>query len=287
METPTVPRPFVFVLMPFSEDFADTYQLGIKPACEEAGAYCERVDEQTFHESILQRVYNQIAKADFIVAEMTGRNPNVFYEVGYAHALGKRVILLTRDAGDIPFDLKHFPHIVYGGRISQLKQDLKARVQYFIEHPNVTVVRTAQDLEFYSSGQMLLRGGTLWMDAFIEYVENAFLHEQVANLHGTLDVHNPTPRFMSGDQYRFAVISKAILCLEDNPRHSTIHQPDGSGLVRLPSLDDLFPDEWTSLNWTMVLAGPQPDDQFEAILRVYTEVAHYDYPLRVKYRLVD
>ena len=96
--------------MPFSGEFDDVYQLGIKEVCKSAGAYCERVDEQIFHESILERVYNQIAKADFIIADMTGRNANVFYEVGYAHALGKRTILLTRGAEDIPFDLKHFPH---------------------------------------------------------------------------------------------------------------------------------------------------------------------------------
>lgn len=82
------PKPFVFVLMPFSSDFDDAYKLGIKKACKEAGAYAERVDEQIFDEQILERVYNQIAKADLIISDMTGRNPNVFYETGYAHALG-------------------------------------------------------------------------------------------------------------------------------------------------------------------------------------------------------
>ena len=48
---------------------------------------------------------------------MTGRNPNVFYETGYAHALGKHVILLTQEAKDIPFDLKHYQHIIYAKRI--------------------------------------------------------------------------------------------------------------------------------------------------------------------------
>jgi hypothetical protein len=52
----TSPKPFAFVLMPFSDDFDDVYLLGIKPACEKAGAYAERVDEQIFTESILQRI---------------------------------------------------------------------------------------------------------------------------------------------------------------------------------------------------------------------------------------
>lgn len=111
--TPGSPRPFVFVLMPFDRTFADTYQLGIKAACEAAGAYCERVDEQVFTENVLARIINQIAKADIVVADMSDRNPNVFYETGYAHALGKTVILLTRRSEDIPFDLRQYPHIVY------------------------------------------------------------------------------------------------------------------------------------------------------------------------------
>ncbi len=80
----TAPKPFVFVLMPFATDFDDIYEIGIKEAAETAGAYAERLDKQMFAENILQRMYNQINKADVLVADMTGRNPNVFYEVGYA-----------------------------------------------------------------------------------------------------------------------------------------------------------------------------------------------------------
>src|SRR5687767_13934314 len=128
----TVPKSFVFVLMPFKDEFSDIYKFGIKDAAKEAGAYAERVDEQIFTEGILERIYNQINKADVIVADMTGQNPNVFYEVGYAHALGKIVILLTKNADDIPFDLKHRPHIVYSGSIEKLKNDLVKRIQWGI-----------------------------------------------------------------------------------------------------------------------------------------------------------
>jgi hypothetical protein len=129
------PKPFVFVLMPFAEEFDDVYKLGIKPAAEAAGAYAERVDEQTHTDSIYDRIVNQIAKADIIVADMTGKNPNVYYEVGYAHALGKRVFLLTKDASEIPFDLKHRPHIVYGGKISKLKDELGRSLAWAVENP--------------------------------------------------------------------------------------------------------------------------------------------------------
>jgi hypothetical protein len=125
----------IFVVMPFADEFRDTYELGIKPACIEAGANCERVDEQLFLENILDRIYGEIQKADLIVAEMSGRNPNVFYEIGYAHGIGKQAILLTRNADDIPFDLKHLPHVVYEGQIRKLKSELQRTVRWCIKHP--------------------------------------------------------------------------------------------------------------------------------------------------------
>jgi hypothetical protein len=126
---------FVFVVMPFSEKFKDIYEVGIRPACEDAGAKCERVDEQMFLENILSRIYGQIAEADIIVSEVTGRTPNVLYETGYAHGIGKRVIFLTQNAADIPFDLMHYPHIIYGQSIATLKKELEQKIRWCIENP--------------------------------------------------------------------------------------------------------------------------------------------------------
>lgn len=125
-------RPYVFVLMPFSKDFDDVYRLGIKATAEEVGLRAERVDEQLYSESMLERIYQQIGTADIIVADMTGQNPNVFYEVGYAHAKGKLCILLTQNASDIPFDLKQHRHIVYGGSIAGLKESLGANLHWAV-----------------------------------------------------------------------------------------------------------------------------------------------------------
>ena len=120
----TLPKPFVFVLMPFDKDFDDIYKFGIKGAAEDVGAYAERLDEQLFVEGMLDRIFNQISKSDVLIADMTGRNPNVFYEVGYAHALGIIVLLLTKDSKDIPFDLTHRQHIIYDGSIEKLRIEL-------------------------------------------------------------------------------------------------------------------------------------------------------------------
>src|ERR1051325_8167860 len=108
---------FAFVLMPFSKEFDDMYKFGIKEPASQLEILAERVDEQIYTEGILERIYRQIDIADIIIADMTGQNPNVFYEVGYAHAKTKMCILLTSNANDIPFDLKHRRHIVYNSSI--------------------------------------------------------------------------------------------------------------------------------------------------------------------------
>jgi hypothetical protein len=74
----TKPKPFVFVLMPFDEKFDDIYRFGIRGAAEDADTYAQRVDEQIFVEGMLDRIFNQINKADVIVADMTGKKPERF-----------------------------------------------------------------------------------------------------------------------------------------------------------------------------------------------------------------
>lgn len=121
---------FTFVIMPFSSEYDDPYKLGIKAAAKENNVLAERLDEQLFSEGMLDRIYRQIEAADFIIADLSERNANVFYELGYAHAKNKTCILLTKDASDIPFDLKHKRHIVYGNSIDYLKTELSKNIAW-------------------------------------------------------------------------------------------------------------------------------------------------------------
>src|SRR5258708_39246269 len=106
----TQPKSFVFVLMPFDAAFDDIYKFGIKGAADDGGAYAERVDEQTFTEGILERIFKQLSKAGVIGADMTRRNPNVFHEVGDPHALGTAALRPTQNAADRPCDPQHPSH---------------------------------------------------------------------------------------------------------------------------------------------------------------------------------
>lgn len=106
-------QPFVFVLMPFREEHFVIYERTVKPTLEGLGCHVEHAKDAHTVERIVDAIYSQIARAQFIVADTTGKNPNVFYEIGYAHALGKKVILLVQDAQDIPFDIAGLRHIQY------------------------------------------------------------------------------------------------------------------------------------------------------------------------------
>jgi hypothetical protein len=103
----------VLVLLPASDRFTDLYANTIKPACEGAGAICERIDEQHFLESVLRQTSDEILAADLIIAEITEQRPAFFYEIGYAHAFARATLMLAKRSVDIPFDIKHRPLIVY------------------------------------------------------------------------------------------------------------------------------------------------------------------------------
>ncbi len=239
----TTPKPFVFILMPFEAAFHDAYQLGIKAVCKEAGAYCERVDEQIFQESILERIYNQIAKADIVVADMTGRNPNVFYEVGYAHAIGKRTILLTQKAEDIPFDLKHYPHIIYGGSITTLKDDLKKRVKWYIDNPGCPGPVVSEDLEFYINGQNLKVNPNVTLTINMSTTWTLFV-----------DLHNTSDRIIDLPAIELGFVFPADMA-EPAPRHLSSRLPDSKYMPMLRDLRSLLPKSWLGVSFNLIPAG--------------------------------
>ena len=102
-----------FVLMPFKPSFDRLYKEKIKPAVEACGFKCLRADDLFSPTPILEDVWIHICKSKVMIADTTGRNPNVFYEIGIAHTVGKPVILITQDRADIPFDIAQFRHFVY------------------------------------------------------------------------------------------------------------------------------------------------------------------------------
>lgn len=103
-----------FVMQPFAAPLGDYYEKIYRPAIEKAGLKPVRADADIFGTGkIMDQVWDGINAAKVLVAELTSRNPNVFYELGLAHASKKPVVLISAREDDVPFDLQHIRVIYY------------------------------------------------------------------------------------------------------------------------------------------------------------------------------
>jgi hypothetical protein len=114
-----------FVLMPFKEPYNSYYTAIFKPALEDAAFSVTRADDLFAPRPIMLDIQQSIYEADIILCEMSERNPNVFYELGLAHAIGKPAILIARKEDDIPFDLRHIRTVIYDVSLLDWKKKLK------------------------------------------------------------------------------------------------------------------------------------------------------------------
>ncbi len=102
-----------FVMMPFGEWFNRYYQEIYIPAIREAGFEPVRGDELFTTGSVVEQIWEQVTKSPVLLADLTGKNANVFYELGLAHAARKPVVFTASNIDDVPFDLRHLRVIVY------------------------------------------------------------------------------------------------------------------------------------------------------------------------------
>lgn len=100
--------------MPFAAPLGNHYSLIFEQAIKNAGLRPVRADDDIFATGkIIDQVWRGISAAKVLVAELTTRNPNVFYELGLAHALQKPVVLVSSNEEDVPFDVRHIRVIYY------------------------------------------------------------------------------------------------------------------------------------------------------------------------------
>lgn len=104
---------FCFVLMPFDESLSSVFRYVIRPVVQELGYRCRRADEHLSSSPIMFEIFDDILRARWIIADLTGSKPNVFYELGIAHALKRNVVLLKRADSVVPFDLGGVRHFEY------------------------------------------------------------------------------------------------------------------------------------------------------------------------------
>ncbi len=125
---PEVDPSLCFVLMPFTAAHVEYFNAIITPAAKAAGLEAKKADDIYGTAPIIQDIWSQIWAAKAIIADVTGKNPNVNYELGLCHSLGIPTVLITQDIGDVPFDYRHLRCIVYDRSRAYWREDLEKSI---------------------------------------------------------------------------------------------------------------------------------------------------------------
>ena len=140
----------VSLMMPFSKEFSDINETA-KSAARKCGLRCLRGDDIWDESAIIQDIFNLIFKSQIVVVDFTGKNPNVMYETGIAHTLGKHVIPISQSIEDVPFDMRHHRVLKYlnnGEGLIKLENDLAAKLSQFSMNGSSSIENTGNNDNF-------------------------------------------------------------------------------------------------------------------------------------------
>lgn len=139
-----------FVLMPFGGWYDRYYEEIYRPAIKDAGFEPFRADDLFNTGSVVEQIWEQVNKSKVLLAELTGKNPNVFYELGLSHASCKPVVFVTGALNDVPFDLRHLRHITYDvnepGWSDRLRKDIGQYLRNAKADPAKSIPQPFRDL---------------------------------------------------------------------------------------------------------------------------------------------
>jgi len=130
-DRPTVQERMIFAAMPFDPAYDDVYFVAMREAAQKVDAYCRRLDQEDFTGDIIAEIKASIRKAAAVIADLSEAKPNVLYETGYAHALGKPTIHISRTPlSKLPFDVSTWKTLVYNaGQTYQLGKKLTQQLR--------------------------------------------------------------------------------------------------------------------------------------------------------------
>lgn len=117
----------VFIIMPFTDEFADVY-LAYRTVCKKNKFEALRTDKSDWRKRIIPRILSGIRQSAFVIADVTTPAPNVYYEIGLAEGMGKQVIFSARRGITLPFDIADIP-VLFWSNIKELKKELGRRIQ--------------------------------------------------------------------------------------------------------------------------------------------------------------
>lgn len=120
----------IFVAMPFAPKYDDTYFVAMLGAAHDVGAACQRLDQEQYVGEVMPKLRELIEGADVVIADLSGANPNVLYEVGFAHALSRATVhICSSPLDELPFDVRGWNTLSYQlGQTHALRDELTRRL---------------------------------------------------------------------------------------------------------------------------------------------------------------
>ena len=140
-----------FVMMPFSDRFNEIYRLLIGPAVEQSGLTVLRADEMAGTGFIVEQIRTAIHQSRLCIADITGLNSNVLWEIGVASSLDKPLILLAESALNLPFNLAHRRVIVYGTDFNSTLSVLRHAISYALSRERLQIAADLLEIKQYRS----------------------------------------------------------------------------------------------------------------------------------------
>lgn len=273
-----------FVLMPFQHPFNSYYASIFKPALEEVGFIVTRADDFFTPRPIMLDIQKSILESDLILCDMSNRNPNVFYELGLAHAIGRPTILVSWKEEDIPFDLKHVRVILYDYTIAGWEKKLRESIvsaTLSVEHseeiwpPPLIDFKDCSSLKKYDvkefrAPKLLHKKRSTVSDKNIEPPNDLFpiwgisLGETNIEELAKLGVHSRSKNKENGELYNYYQIHGHNFWYDENYITGHMYLTHSDAIPekwRLLGFDwDLSYNQWTklfeSLNYTLSIIKP-------------------------------
>lgn len=139
------------MMMPFGEPFDEYYTEIYKSAIEESGLKPKRADSLFRPSPIIRDIWEYINYSKILIADITGLNPNVMYELGLAHAITKPVIIISDSIENVPFDLRYLRILIYDSKkpnwADELKTKIKKSMAEIIESPTDSILSAFMDIK--------------------------------------------------------------------------------------------------------------------------------------------
>ena len=193
-------------MMPFGDEFDDVCDGFLKPVLREAGFIVDRADDIESQQNILRDILEKIVRSDLIVADLTTANPNVFYELGIAHALQKPVILLTQSIADVPFDLKTYRLLEYSTHFAQIEKAKEQLSSYAKGFAQGTIKFGSPVTDFYSANTAVVDQPQTMDTEISSNGERGLIDHQIA----LTDGYNSIATLMEGVGGDFQELTRAL-----------------------------------------------------------------------------